>query len=589
MMHINMRDEKVKLLLAAVLIIITILIIYVPYIAHGGFVIDDWGVVQVAKVHSGFIQTFQGWFPLFSNRPLAPVVLTITSMLFGQWATGYIILNLLFWFSTIFITAFVLRKYLSTTVLLLFCAFAAFPTISSTVIFSPAMQMVAVFSMFLWSLSFYFMDKYLDINKFRYYILTYLVLSIALLIYEIIFPLIIIIALLPLVKFYQKEDISKGKILSYFTKFLLPLMALFTIYVLLQKFILPKYTIVYSRLNLGSISQIKYALHSWLIVFLKSFPKFICTALPHLGSKIYSRLDMIAVVFLNFISFSLLIPKTIKDHTNRMKNFTITVLFLCTSLSLYLIEGTSENFRLIIFINLMIYAFVTYSFPTTDFLKSLNNRMFLAITISFFSSSILYLLSNSVADIRGYDNRGLSSTWFLFALLLAVLGEKLIKSKVKLYWFIPVISSLVCLSFIVQTDNYIKSSNVQRYIVNDCVNKMMHEPLEKNSKIIVMGNVPRYLPSNFNNEEVFVNFWDFGYALFLKSKGKILGGIPVTKVKIENNQVIVRNNKLSVDGYWEADISDLWYYAYNIETHKSRLEKVTTRNHLIKIIQEIDK
>ena len=43
-------------------------------------------------------ESYLSWFPVFSNRPLAPIALALTSHLFGGCPRGFILVNLCFWF-----------------------------------------------------------------------------------------------------------------------------------------------------------------------------------------------------------------------------------------------------------------------------------------------------------------------------------------------------------------------------------------------------------------------------------------------------------------------------------------------------------
>ena len=75
------------------LLIAFFIAIYAPLIMHGGIIVDDWGDIAHNLDCNGFAHCYQTWFPLFSNRPLAPLPITVATFLFGTFFSGYLILN----------------------------------------------------------------------------------------------------------------------------------------------------------------------------------------------------------------------------------------------------------------------------------------------------------------------------------------------------------------------------------------------------------------------------------------------------------------------------------------------------------------
>lgn len=68
-------------------------ILYVPLMMYGGIIVDDWGNIGQDLYCSNLFECYLGWFPLFSNRPLAPIPIVITTMLFGLSFYAYLIFN----------------------------------------------------------------------------------------------------------------------------------------------------------------------------------------------------------------------------------------------------------------------------------------------------------------------------------------------------------------------------------------------------------------------------------------------------------------------------------------------------------------
>lgn len=137
-----------------ILATVVIFLVYAPYVIWGGIIIDDWAVVYhlADSPHPPSIwESYLSWFPLFSNRPLAPIALALTSHLFAGCPRGFILTNLCFWFGAILLLIAAVRPYHGPVFGYLLLLLAAFPAISSTVIFSPAMQMLGTISIFLWA------------------------------------------------------------------------------------------------------------------------------------------------------------------------------------------------------------------------------------------------------------------------------------------------------------------------------------------------------------------------------------------------------------------------------------------------------
>lgn len=510
-----------------------IALVYVPYILKGGFIIDDWGVVYQAKLSSSFWQNYSSWFPLFSNRPLAPLILSLVSGVSKESPFGYIVVNLLLWLSAIFITARIIEKYTSRVFFVVFVLFAFVPVISSTLIFSTAMQLTSTFAFFLWSISLLLLHKYLIYRKKIFYITSYFILLLSFFSYEIVLPLLAIIALFPLYfEYFHNKSIVKNptKLVS---KYFFPVTVAPFIILVYQKLIMPKLMIVYSRMNFTfSWDYIFMHLSSWSSAVFFDLPILLFSSLTYKNYYFIRRIDF-------WIIFSLL-------------------LIICV----FLKKGNTNNHA--------------GKFDNGDYF------LFFIFSLSFVSGSLLYIFTNTIPTISGYGNRGLSSSWFAFSLVISFIAHKFIKSK--FFYFLIGVLGLVILTFIVERNKYIESYNLQLSIVQKVISRVNenYEKLtiasEKSNKIFVIGNVPLYSRDNFNNEEVFDHVWDFGFALNLKSNGRIAGGDIVTRPKVLDGYVSISDSNMTVsmrDGF-SANISDIWYYELNQESNAEDISKINT-------------
>jgi hypothetical protein len=416
---------------------------------------------------------------------------------------------------------------------------ASMPVIASTIIFSPVTQMLNPLSIFLWSLSLYILNKYLRIHRPWLLVPAYLLLFIASLIYEVIFPLLVLTILLPWFVEYFKND-KKILIRQYFTKYILPVISILILATLYQKVIMPHFMMVYSRLNIGlpsSLIKLGFVLGvRWLIAIFADFPNLLLDSIFYFGLSLLKRIDILVAIAAIIVIF--IFSRDIKK-----------------------IETRRQSEKLFLFV------------------------MFL---IAFFAGAVLYMLSGNPATISGYNNRGLSSAWLSLSFLIAFLGYKF--SVTKFYWVIPIFFILLSLTFIAERDNYIQSYNLQLAIVNDVILKI--KEINAFPGAIVFGNVPLYLEKNFNNEEVFSQPWDFGSALNIKSGRFIEGGNVLQLLTINRpNHVEFKDESLILDGWWEINGKDIvarsYYYEYNQNTKESKLLKIESTDSLKKIIDNI--
>ena len=494
---------------------------YLPLILFGGIIVDDWGGIQSGlgcKI-TAFWDCLQGHYPLWANRPLAPIPLVFFTTVFGTLYMGYLIANSMIYIGAVIITAAVLKRITGLTPALFFIYLASFPAISMPIIVSPVVQMTANIAYFYWAVSLYLIcGSACSSSKFNY-VLGYLFLLFAFLTYEVILPLLALTVFLPY--FYQTEKKSLFSI-KYLDKFLIPLVLVLGITVVWQKVIAPElFDIVYSRLSLD-LSHISREFYSWASVF--------TVQLPALINKI---------------------PRFFNDY-EIITSLLLIIFLLITSL---------HKFKK---------------------LFEKNQILFLLIAlICFFSSSLIFILSGQGADISGYQSRGLSSTWFSFTIFLS--ASTWIALALPLGLRIPLIAIIITiggvnfLTFSIQRDNYIKSWKIQNAILKDA-----SALIQKNSitNALILGNVPTYVPKNFNNEIVFGAPWDFGAALaIVNPKNQISGAVIDTRGE-NYHQLEFKPNSFLLDGWWEGQFNNLWFYDYDPNRKLGSIYKVNNPSEL---------
>lgn len=525
---INRKNAVIFALLGAYF-----LIIYLPYILNGGFIVDDWGSIYHATQYSSFWEDFKNWFPFFSYRPLAPLFIAAFTRLFGALEYPYILMNLGLWTGTILITSKVLKKYTSEAFVVLFLMLALIPVISTTLIFSTVTQLLTgAISFFCWAISLFLLQKYLESDKLTHLIISNLLLVVAFFTYEIILPLLILNLSLPFLRSYlsKKENNLTKKNFGVAGSFLIPPI----ISLLEQKFIMPRFMQVLTRLDTGfSIEKSSLSLASWLNAIFIDFPILATSSISYNNYEILKRVDF----WLGAVIIILILWKLRKRQ--------------------------KEN--------------------SSKWLKK-DKAIFTIFLLSFLASSLIYLLSGRIAMVGSYENRGLSSAWFALSLVGAYLASKFLKTKL----FYPIITVYVLAfsSFLISTGSFIDSYRLQKFIGADILRKIeSSDQAKREAPITVAANVPHFLEPNYNDEEVLNNFWDVSYMLYFKTNKKIKSANALTQEKVLSDKVKLSSDKIAVDD-WEAPL-DIWYYEYDQRTKTSSFFKIKDREHLANVLKHV--
>jgi hypothetical protein len=491
---------------------------YLPLTLFGGVIVDDWGAIQsglgCTSRNASFWSCLSTHFPLWSNRPLAPVLITFFTLSFGTYYTGYLIANSIIYVGAVLITAHVLRSVIGLTAAIIFACLASFPEIAIPIIVSPVVQMTATASYLYWAISLYFICKAARTSSVIAWVIGYLFLMFSFLTYEVILPLLTLSVTLPY--FYINKN--RGYFfIKYLLKFLIPVLIILLITVAWQKIFAPiVFPVVYSRLSFNAHpDRILDIFNLWTSVFLDQIPALI---------------------------------KKIPAHLNHV-----------------------EIASVLIFI--VILLAVTWKIKKEALQK--NQVQFVVIAaICFLSSSLIFILSGGGIDIGGYISRGLSSSWFSLSILIAAVASicfsmgkigSLLGSGIMIG-----IAAINFSAFTIGRDNYIESWRLQTFILQDINRQMQLNGLEQ---IIVIGDVPGIVQPTFNEEVVFSAPWDFGSALAIISNGR--GSGTVIDSRGGNFHLLdFKQSGLQIDGYWETGYHNLWLYDFDPHTKSGRLLKV---------------
>lgn len=488
-------------------------ILYLPLLLNGGIITDDWGDIFESINCNNFWQCYADWFPLFSNRPLAPLPITLTTRFFGTHYSLYLLTNTVIYLGALLITARAFTPFISLFSQLVFILLAAVPFIAMPVIVSPINQLTATVAFFYWAASLYLLVKHCQSGSRYGYFFAYLLLLCGFLTYEIILPLLFFTAFLPSLLLTPK-DLNSW--LKYFTKFIVPILAILILVIFWQKLLAPYFMEVYSRLNFNP-AHISRNLFTWIHLFIAQIPSLFIRAIPYISYEALAIFGLLASLFW-------ILRKNIAHNWN---------------------EHT----------------------------RALNLFFLIISTGALLSSSLIFILTDESAVSWGYQARGLSSTWFALAIWVAsiVNFSQTLNKAFQAVWLLITLFfiCLSTLSFSLQRDKYIESWQLQMHILQDVNRLIQVNNIKKTDSIIF--DVPKYTPNNYNRELVFSQSWDLPVALTIATGQQIQSGVVIDSRSKNLNGLRIQNDNALVDDGGKVDLKNLWLYDFDPSTKKGSL------------------
>lgn len=511
--------------------------IYLPLILGGGIITDDWGDILGSINCNSFWQCYGDWFPLFSNRPLAPLPITLTTRLFTTHYILYLITNSAIYLIALAITAKSFSPFLPCFSRQVFFLLAAVPFIAMPVIVSPINQLTATVAFLYWAISLHAILKFcLSGNKFNY-LLSYIFLLCGFLTYEIILPLLFFNGFLPALIQLNRASSNTTSIkcwLKYCTKFIAPILVVLLLTILWQKVLAPHFIEVFSRLNFNPAHVIRI-LFTWVHLFLVQIPDLFIKALPYIATEALGMFALLGGLFW---------MSTRQIHVSAVNK--------------------------------------TISGPQASF------PFFLISSACLLSSSLIFVLTDESAVSWGYQARGLSSTWFALAIWVACTAQlaqgasKIIRALILL--IIYVFTALSILSFTIQRDKYIESWKLQLEILKDVDNLLLAKNIGKNASVIY--DVPRYTPNNYNRELVFSQSWDLPAALTITTNHRLQSGIVIDSRAKNLQGLRIENGKAMVNDQGQANLDNLWLYDFDPISRVGKLIPIENLAALEKLITQ---
>lgn len=501
-----------------ILLVLYCALLYSPLIVQGGIIVDDWGDLGQNLDCGSFIDCYRSWFPLFANRPLAPIALVSSTFAFGMHFWAYLAFNAAVFLSGLGILALVVRRVLGNLPALGFFLLASVPIIAMPIVASPINCLVNNSSFLLWALALLSLSQYCKTQRIVFYCATYLFLLLSLLTYELVLPLVVLMVMLP---YAMMPSGFIKSIWHYALRFIAPIGLAVLLVLCWQKIIAPQlFSIVYSRLEF-SWAKTYWGLDGWLSIFYQQLP------------ILFKKLSSLAGLQIGLIGLG------------------VIALYLAV---LWVLGPRS--------------ALVSRE-PKAGF-------VLLSTSVVCLACYVLFALGGAQEVVIGtYAARILSSSWIAFALLLAALvGSTL---GIVRYFFIACLIGITVLSataFTLSRDRYIASSKMQQTIIADVLQQINKQSIQ--GPIAVVGDVPQYLSNSYNQEIVFSAPWDFGFALRIYSRGQVTGGAVIDSARGLFHDLKLQGDEILLDGFWRASPPNLWLYRFDPKTEQGSLVSMGT-------------
>lgn len=505
-----------------ILLVLYCTLLYEPLILQGGIIVDDWGDLGQNLDCGTFIDCYRSWFPLFANRPLAPIALVLSTFAFGMQFWAYLAFNAVVFLAGLGILSIVVRRVLGDLPALGFFLLASVPIIAMPIVASPINCLVNNSSFLLWSLSLLSLSQYCKTQRIIFYCATYLFLLLSLLTYELVLPLVVLMVMLPYAM--MPGSVIKS-IWQYALRFIAPIGLVVLLVLCWQKIIAPQlFSIVYSRLEF-SWATTYWGLDGWLSIFYQQLP------------ILFKKLSSLAGLQIGLIGLGVI--------------------------ALYL-------------------ALLWVLRPRSALASCQPNSRFVLLStgVVCLACYVLFALGGAKEVVIGtYAARILSSSWIAFALLLAALvGSTL---GIARYFFIACLIGVTVLSatsFTVSRDRYIASWKMQQTIIADVLLQIKKQSIQE--PIAVVGDVPQYLSNSFNQEIVFSAPWDFGFALRIYSRGQVTGGAVIDSARGLFHDLKLKGDEILLDSFWRASPPNLWFYRFNPKTEQGSLTPMSNPSQL---------
>lgn len=445
------------------------------------FYYDDWFFVSILDNQLTLSEKFDKLKNIYLVRPVGLIYLSFLSLFSYENISSIYILNIIIWFSSGLVITKSIKKKIPTFSENFFLIFFLFPSTSNTFIYSPIIQGLSTISIFLWSISIWFISKP---NKNLNVLLSIIFVLLSMFSYEITVSLLPINLLLYLIDKKIIYKTFKIKLIIFLKIFVIFLILLFSFY-LIQNFFgiySDEGTIKYGLFEKDFFENlIKYFLKPLELVFIE-IPTFWIDGLINFINN-YQFWDLVFIIFINLI--------LINETKSKMYN----------------------DFKFAILYNLLL-SFV------------------------FIGIFLVYLIATSVPDLNGYYNRGLLGLHIFIIFFLIQIDFYKNNFKKILIFLTILIVNMNLISFLEQNKIHKKNSFIRKDIINKTAEIAGNHHL-------IFTNFDTYSKNKYNLIPIFsdeVN--DYSNSINYQYKGKYLANRIYNNSKCEDI-LFLKGNYLS--------------------------------------------
>lgn len=533
--------NKLKNNKLALISYLTVSVIFLPLIFKGYFYGDDFGFIYVSKsLGHNPARFFLNQWPIIGYRPVADLLISISTSLFrgSFWAYAFLNINILFLAITVFSKSFHRHMLKSPKeniyqyVPLYFLAF-----FSTTVFFSAVTHIVTVASILFWALSYKYLCIYLyETNRRKDIVLSGLFIFLGLLNYEIFLPLVVI-HVAQVIVYIRENKIRRSELIKRLSNTSLHIVLPFLFGYIYQKYIAVSLGATdYNRITAAGLTyKIKL-----LLIKIYELTAYTTYDLPRLGissakatlhSYVYVGLLVISTLLLTLIVVFVKHDKVSKKKVNNNLKF---------------------SFALIIGVML--------------------------------ASAVLLSISGMQIKSEGYSNRLLFPFWFGLCMTAVMVFNKL---RGKYRFFIVLSYAVLGLAFLGVQREFVLASKLRRDIKLDVTAKVSTIP---DNGIVLLANIPQCINAPIANNDVYTMAWDVDAAVKYDTRGKVSRAVNIQLQEyLYKPWMKIEPEKVTILAWWELrrdEPGPIYFYTYNRLNSTSSLVKSQNWEDVNKFISE---
>jgi len=499
-------------------------IIFAPYIFKGELIRDDLGLLTLPLKFSNYLdfQWKMSSLSIMSARPISAIFHGVSYWLFGTNAWAFHLVNLVIFGASILYFYLAIEKLVSRDIALLSALFALVYPCASATVFSSIMVNSNLAGIF-WSSALY----YTEVHNKRKIFLTSLLLLLSALSYEAFIPLFVLNMLAgAFVPRFEKNE--KRNLLMSVLPVFIALMGFGFYRVYLEDVLFDP---PFSRISISPLNTAIYKFRESLVMGVK-------IALSHsirISVRAVDNLGLMPVYSLGIILIVLI----------------VIGYYLYKSGIFQKSDGSTGSQYFLELINRTTILSIS-GFPHFD--------IFILSLLLFVCAHSIFVFSTYSPDSSGFENRTLGAIRFVTALCFSIIGviswrvflNKRIKTAIA--GALIAVFCLHLLSMIGQREAWISASHYNEKIIANINEMISNKGLHDLDTMRLVAKIPFDFPGQVNREPIISVPWDITPLLALAN--------PTIEIEanVYNPTTVVSQDKITIDGYWEAEFP---FYLYD--------------------------